>query len=133
MSAAPESHSREVDNAHEADQAACLLEAWILAETGVEVADGRMERVSCLDVGGELLRRLAGDVHLLGIAHGLGVGLRHIVDLVLSWQALEETGAQDMVEFVATHAHRFQAHGRAVGLLLQIGQDRRRSGRCPPS
>ena len=119
------------DDAHQADQTARLLEALVLPEAGVEIADRRMERVGLLDAGGELFRRGVGHVHLLRLTHRLAVGVRHRGDAGGVRQALEQAAAQDVVELVRVHPHRLQVHGAAPGFRLQVverGDDLRAAG-----
>ena len=110
------------DDAHEADQAAGLLESGVFLEAGVEVADRGVEGIGLGHPGGELLGGGVGHVHLAGVTHGLGIGLGDLGDVVLPRQFLEDALAQDLVELVRVHAHRLQAHGGAPGLLVQVAE-----------
>ena len=81
-----------------------------------------MEGVGLDHPGGELLGRGVGHVHLAGVAHGLAVGGGDGGDVVLPGQGLEEAFAQDLVELVGVHAHRFQTHRGAPCLLVEVAQ-----------
>ena len=117
------------DDPHEPDQPAGLLEALVLLEAAVEVADGGMEGVRLGDLGGELLRRGVRHVHLPGLAHRLRIRFRHFFDLRLVRKGLEDALAQDPVELVRVHADGLQVHRGAAGLGFEVverGADPRR-------
>ena len=110
------------DDAHEPDETTGLLEAGVFLEAGVEVPDGRMKRVGLGDAVGKLLRGGIADIHLASIAHGPGIRLRDLVDVLPGRPFIENAGAQDVVELVRVHAHGFQVHRQPAGLAFQIGQ-----------
>jgi len=83
-------------------------------------ADRGMERVAGFDELRELLRRLRGDVHLLGLANSLGLRLGDLIHFALFRQLLEQALAEDLVELVGVHLHRRQVHGVALGLALEL-------------
>ena len=114
-------NARDHDS-HQANQPAGLLEALVLAEAGVQIAQRRMEGVGLRHVRRELLRRGVGHVHLLGVADGVRVALGHRRHLFGARQLLEQALLEDVVELVRVHPHRFQVHRAAVGFALQILQ-----------
>ena len=111
------------DDPHQADQGAGLLETLVLAEAGVKVLDGRVERIAGLDELRKLLGRLGRDVHLLGLADGLGVGLRDLGDIRLFGQGLEKPLAEDVIKLVGVDLHRGQVHRVPLGLVLEMAED----------
>ena len=107
---------------HQTDQPACLLEPLVLAEAGVEIADGGMKGVGVGDPAREGLRRRVRHVHLLRVAHRLRVALGDLRDLFLVRQRLEDALAENLIELVRVHPDRLKVHRRAAGLPLQILQ-----------
>ena len=78
--------------------------------------------IGLLEELGKFLWGGAGDVHLLGIAHGLRIGAVPPPRSPVLRQILEQALAQDVIDFIRVQPHRFQGEGAASHLILEIFQ-----------
>jgi len=110
------------DEPHDPDQGAGLLKAAILLETGVKIANRRVEGVGVQDIRLELVWGDLRKAHLLGIVHGDAVSVGHRLDVGDGGRFLKDPGSQDMVDLIGVDLDRIDPDDVPVDLLLQIVQ-----------